>query len=684
MMDAEHDPIYNLIKKDDTYERAPQGEIRLNAVRGEGDGRKALESIHGSAARGDAHSQARLGRMYLDGAGVDQDYDLALEWNRKSAAQGNGEALACLGHMYEKGLGVDQDMQKAWTFYKKSAAQGSVLGLVRLGDLYLNGSGVEQSFRKALARYQRAAEQVDDPENAGLALYKLGTMYYQGRGVEKDLRKGFELYERSAKLGNAEAQLCLGAIYRDGMGVGRDHKKALEWFKKSARNNKSQAADSAMGDIYRDGLLVEKNIPEAIRWYEKASEKGDKYARTELVKFKQEAGIKQVFKTNLALAGTGDPKAMAEVADMYLAGMGVGKNEEKACEWFEKAFASGNVSVRSRMQQVQRSIVSKSRMENSTPERISPRAVPGLKRQTKKAQALRRRPYLFFATGITALLFIIILFSFRNKPEQAPGGREPELPASASPPRPQFLSLPSPVPGLPAEIPGKIAARKASRKPSVAGSAPILETMPALAKIEPVVPRLRREYRTLDEQTISAMLAAKNIFDARRNPAGNFPHQYEAVRVAGLRLILDRASDLVWTRQQNLVRMNLKKSIRWIESLNGIEYGGIRDWRLPTLEEAASLLCQGTEAGKIFLDEVFGGDVREIWTGDGFTESESWSIDFLGGAVKPVKNKSRLMILMVSSAAGSLDRNKPDQETPAADDPAKMLDDQDGPNRGGV
>jgi TPR repeat protein len=648
----------------------------LSGSRVDADGRKTLEAIHASAARGDARSQARLARMYLDGAGVGQDYDLALDWNRKSAAQGNGEALACLGHMYEKGLGVDQDMQRAWEYFKKSAARGSTQGLVRLGDLYLNGSGVEQSFRKALARYQRAAEQVDDPESAGLALYKLGTMYYQGQGVEKDLRKGFALYERSAKLGNAKAQLCLGAIYRDGMGVGRDHKKAQEWFKKSARNDKSQAADSAMGDIYRDGLLVEKNIPEAIQWYEKASEKGDQYARSELAKLTLEASIQQDFKTNLALAGTGDPKAMAEVAEMYLAGMGIEKNEEKACDWFEKSIACGNVSARGRMQQVQQSIRSRSRAGENAPEKAIRRAAPGPRRRTRKATARGKLPYLIAATAITAMLLIFASFHFRNRPETASLSPRPEPPAIVIPPRPQFLSLPTPVPGLPAEIPAKIKARKASGKPSVAGSPPIPETKPAVAKIEPVSPQLRSEYQTLDEEKLAAMLAAKNMFDAQRNPGGIFPHQYESVHVAGLNLILDRASRRVWTRQRNLVRMNLKKSTRWIESLNGIEYGGIRDWRLPTIEEAASLLRQGKGTGPIFLDEVFGGDIQDIWTGDGFTESESWSVDFRDGVAKPVKNKSRLMILMVSSAAGSLGRKAPDQASGAADDPQKMPDDK--------
>ena len=145
------------------------------------------------------------------------------------------------------------------------------------------------------------------------------------------------------------------------------------------------------------------------------------------------------------------------------------------------------------------------------------------------------------------------------------------------------------------------------------------------------------------------MLAARNLFDAERNPGGAFPHQYETEDVAGLLLIVDRAANLVWTRQRNPVKMSLKKSVQWIESLNRVGYGGIRSWRLPTVEEAASLLQKRAGHKKIFLDDVFAGDVEAIWTGDSPTESESWIIVFQSGRIQTAKNKSRLMTLMVSS-----------------------------------
>jgi len=51
---------------------------------------------------------------------------------------------------------------------------------------------------------------------------------------------------------------------------------------------------------------------------------------------------------------------------------------------------------------------------------------------------------------------------------------------------------------------------------------PVVEAKQAAVKIEPVVLRLRREYKSWMKGRSPKMLAAKNIFDAERNPGGNF------------------------------------------------------------------------------------------------------------------------------------------------------------------
>ncbi len=631
------------------------------------DIQKALELFVKSAEQGNALGQVRLGNLYLNGLGVDQNPWKAFAWYQKSAEQGNDEAQACLGHMYEKGLGVDRDIQKALELYKKSAAQDNTVGQVRLGDLYLAGLGVDQNFRKAFACYQKSAEQGNDPENTGLAQLRLGAMYCQGKGIEKDFKKGFECYKKSAELGNAEAQLCLGAMYRDGMGVARDHKKALEWFQKSARKSKAPA-DSAMGDIYRDGLVVEKNIPEAMKWYKKAAQNGDKYAKTELLKLQQEESAQKKFKTGSAPASKGDSQAMTKTADTHPFGMVVEKKEEKAQEQFNKAVEKGDVPVRGKLQQVQQPKSTKLQTENKIPEITGQKPAPSQNKKTKKAHAPRTLIYLFSAIGMIGLSLMVIWLNLKKTPDRTLGIVEPTAMEIVPPPPFDLPSVPPGVLELPREILKKINARKSSAKQNDKSSLPIEEARPAAIKIEPVVFLLRHECKALDEGEVSEMLKAKNIFDAERNPGGDFQHEYTTNNVAGLLLIFDRATNLVWTQQQNSVKMNLLKSMQWIESLNNVGYGGVGKWRLPSVEEAASLLKKNTDDGKLFLDAVFGGDIKVIWTGDSFKGSESWVVDFQKGMIKHEKNKSRLMTLMVSSDPDSFSKQIPIQRTPATDD----------------
>ena len=679
------------------YSQAKLGDIYFLGLGVEEDCRKALAWYQKSAEKGNGHSQAQLGSMYLYGVEVDRDFQKALAWYQKAVAQGNDVAQANLGRMYEKGLGVDKDFQKALELYKESAEQGNALGQARLGDFYLKGLGVEQDLQKAFACFQKSAE-----KNNELAQLRLGTMYCEGNGVEQDVKQGFELLQKSAKQGNAKAQLLLGGMYRDGRGVEQDNKQAFAWIQKSATQGNTAAqndlgylyeqgmgvdrdfqkarlwylkaaekgfdgAQLCLGNIYRDGLGVEEDINEAKKWYVKAAKKGNEKAASELLRIEQEADPKKKLKNKIVASYKGDSKAMAEVASMYLMGIGVEKNEEYALEWFKKAFEYGNVSVRGQLQQVQRSIAGKRKAENKIPEKTSQKAVPIRNAQKKKSPAARTLFFPFSIAGIIGLSLMIIFFNYIKKSKRPDNESPPRIPEIAAAPQPKTEAVAPAIPETSPETTEKKKKDQSTLKQNDEKSLKNVEAEPAPQTIEPVAAGLRWQYKSLNEQEISAMLDAKNIFDAERNPAGNFRHQYEIKNAAGLRLIFDRATKLVWTRQHNLVKMNLEKTKDWIESLNHAGYGGVSSWRLPTVEEAASLLAKNPDEDKIFLDAIFGEDIKSIWTGDSLTESRSWIVDFRKGSIDHAKSKTRLPALMVSSNASSISDPVPIQETPATE-----------------
>ena len=659
------------------------GDMYLLGCGVKADCRKAWKLYQESAGQGNGHSQAQLGGMYLHGVEVDRDYAKALEWYLKAVAQGNDMAQANLGRMFEQGLGVAKDLQKALELYELSAAQGNGLGQARLADMFLNGWGVEQDTHKAVAWLRKSAAQGND-----LAQLRLGALTCDGNGVEPDLKKGFELVRKSAEQGNAKAQLLLAGMYRNGKGVEPDNRKAFAWMQKSAKLGEGtaqydlgclyeqgsgverdfqkarqwylkaaekglDAAQVGLGNLYRNGLGVEENIDEARIWYIKAAEKGNEKAKAELLKIKLEADPEKRFRNRKAASFKGDAKAMAEVATMYLTGTGVEKNEENALEWFKKAFEYGNVSVRGELQRVQQAIAARRQAENVAPETTDRAVVPLPGLQKKRPPAVRTLRFPFSLIVPVALALAIVYFGFIKKA----GNPDDESPAAVS----EMAAVPQHktewlVPALLATGPAMSEAKpkaKPSPEQSEKKSQKIAATDQAALTVKPLTAALRREYRFLNEGEISAMLGARNFFDAQRNPGGNFGHQYEIKNVAGLRLIGDGATRLVWMRPQHPVKMNLEKITEWIASLNGVRYGGVSDWRLPTVEEAASLLQNDPADGKIFLDAIFGQGINSIWTGDGFSESRSWIVDFRNGLIDHVKNKNRLPALMVSSNAAS-------------------------------
>jgi len=64
--------------------------------------------------------------------------------------------------------------------------------------------------------------------------------------------------------------------------------------------------------------------------------------------------------------------------------------------------------------------------------------------------------------------------------------------------------------------------------------------------------------------------------------------------------------------------------------LNSEKHGGYDDWRLPTLEEATSLM-EAKKHGDLYLDPVFNHKQRWIWTADRYSASAAWVVGFRSG-----------------------------------------------------
>jgi hypothetical protein len=164
---------------------------------------------------------------------------------------------------------------------------------------------------------------------------------------------------------------------------------------------------------------------------------------------------------------------------------------------------------------------------------------------------------------------------------------------------------------------------------------------PKLASIPEAVtaPRisLRKEpLMILSEMTIKEMLLEYNFFDKSRNFNGTFDNDLVDNNDG---TVTDRATGLMWQRGGSSSSLENRGAKKYIKKLNKQRFAGFSDWRMPTVEELASLLETRRKDG-VHIASVFDNKQTRCWTADK-CESQGWSwnkgtllVDFKNGGVR--------------------------------------------------
>ena len=157
-----------------------------------------------------------------------------------------------------------------------------------------------------------------------------------------------------------------------------------------------------------------------------------------------------------------------------------------------------------------------------------------------------------------------------------------------------------------------------------------------LAGDEPQI-TLNSSYRDLSVYHIRSI---PNVTIHKRHDYGFFgfstiTHSYEDESINEDNVVIDHATGLMWCQSGSEKDMVWNEARQWVKDLNSRGYAGYSDWRLPTVEEAASLLESNKKGDALYIDTVFDVTQSSIWTGD---ENDSasyldgvWSIRFIGG-----------------------------------------------------
>lgn len=153
--------------------------------------------------------------------------------------------------------------------------------------------------------------------------------------------------------------------------------------------------------------------------------------------------------------------------------------------------------------------------------------------------------------------------------------------------------------------------------------------------------KLRSEYKTLSLEDAQSMLKKYNFFSRKGrfskkhfNEDGDFANKYELKIINDANVVVDHATGLMWHQSGSKLK-KYKKLLKWIEELNSNGYAGYSDWRLPTLEEAASLLESTKMNGRLYIDAAFSKKQFATLTGDIYKErgQKMWKVSFVLGCV---------------------------------------------------
>ncbi len=196
----------------------------------------------------------------------------------------------------------------AFNWYSAATAKGYAPAMTQLGLMLSNGSGTgTPDLVRAVQCFQAAADQGDAAGKAAL-----GECYLSGRGVPaKDEMRALELFREASDAGDIRAMNRLGDCYAHGIGGREDFAEAFRLFTKAADRGYLEALGN-LGVLYINGEGVPAPNPK------KGAELFEKGARG------------------------GNAFCMRFYAQCLENGIGVGKNQLQATNWYRKAADAGD------------------------------------------------------------------------------------------------------------------------------------------------------------------------------------------------------------------------------------------------------------------------------------------------------------------------------------------------------
>lgn len=141
---------------------------------------------------------------------------------------------------------------------------------------------------------------------------------------------------------------------------------------------------------------------------------------------------------------------------------------------------------------------------------------------------------------------------------------------------------------------------------------------------------VRSLHMLVNDSELPGLIAAKNFYDNHYNPAGAFTNHL--VDNGDALTVTDLATGVMWQRG-GCDLMNIRNVKSYMAGLNQEGFAGFGDWRLPTIEEALSLLTQDVNEKGLHVHPCFSSRQPFIFLGDQRKPGGYWFANLTLGAI---------------------------------------------------
>lgn len=132
----------------------------------------------------------------------------------------------------------------------------------------------------------------------------------------------------------------------------------------------------------------------------------------------------------------------------------------------------------------------------------------------------------------------------------------------------------------------------------------------------------------INDDQIGSLIRKWNFFDNEHNPSGRFENSFVAGEEEDV--VIDQRTSLMWQRggiDIGSIRLILKN----VKKLNDSGFAGYCDWRLPTMEEALSLMEPVKNDKGVYLNSCFSKEQPFIFVDAQRKPGGYWFVDFKQG-----------------------------------------------------